>query len=184
MMVTLELVEKLRDRTGVSYEEAKKALEETNGDILEAVINLERQNRIKTPHNGGYYHSRSSQQASQQTAVVTIANREGSENGSGFGDAVKGFFRWMGRIIHKGNTNNFTVMRNGEKITSIPLTALALLLFFAFWIILPIAIICLFFGYRYSFEGPEATPSVNRAMDTVADAAENLKNDIKNEINK
>ena len=33
-MVTLEQVEKLRQYASISYEEAKAALEETNGDIL------------------------------------------------------------------------------------------------------------------------------------------------------
>ncbi len=37
-MVTLEQVEKLCERANISYEEAKVALEETNGDILEAII--------------------------------------------------------------------------------------------------------------------------------------------------
>lgn len=57
-MVDFEQVQKLREYANISYEEAKKALEEANGDMLEAVISLEKQNRIKAPEAGGYYNSR------------------------------------------------------------------------------------------------------------------------------
>ncbi len=55
-MVTLEQVEQLRQRANISYDEAKAALEETNGgDLLQAIINLEKQNCIKPPKGGGFF---------------------------------------------------------------------------------------------------------------------------------
>lgn len=41
MTVTLEQVDQVRERTGVSYKEAKDALEHTGGDVLEAIVYLE-----------------------------------------------------------------------------------------------------------------------------------------------
>lgn len=41
MDITLEKIDKIRERTGVSYKEAKEALERNNGDVLEALIDLE-----------------------------------------------------------------------------------------------------------------------------------------------
>lgn len=41
MNITLEQVDQVIDRTGVSYKEAKEALEHTNGDVLEAIVYLE-----------------------------------------------------------------------------------------------------------------------------------------------
>jgi len=49
MTVSLELIEMLRERANVSYEEAREALEKCNNDIVEALIYLEKQNKIKTP---------------------------------------------------------------------------------------------------------------------------------------
>jgi translation elongation factor EF-Ts len=46
-MITIEQVEKLRKYTGVSYTLAKEALEETDGDLLEAVILLEKQQKLQ-----------------------------------------------------------------------------------------------------------------------------------------
>ncbi len=41
MEITLEKVDTVIERTGVSYSEAKKALEESNGDVLAAIIYIE-----------------------------------------------------------------------------------------------------------------------------------------------
>jgi hypothetical protein len=49
MAVSLELIEILRERANVSYEEAKEALEKCNNDVVEALIYLEKQDRIKKP---------------------------------------------------------------------------------------------------------------------------------------
>ncbi|MDR2133192.1 MAG: DUF4342 domain-containing protein [Clostridiales Family XIII bacterium] len=39
--ITLEKIELVKDRTGVSYKEAKEALEAANGSVVEAIINIE-----------------------------------------------------------------------------------------------------------------------------------------------
>ena len=50
---------------------------------------------------------------------------------------------------------------------------------FGFWIVIPLIIIGMFFGLRYKFTGQDINPKVNDAMDTVANKAESLKEDIK-----
>ena len=90
-------------------------------------------------------------------------------NGSSFGDQVAAFFKWCGKLIYKGNINNFEVFRNGNRIITHPVTALVLLLFFAFWIVSPLNVLGLFFGYQYRFRGPDLEkPEVNRAMESVS----------------
>ena len=74
-------------------------------------------------------------------------------------------------MLHKGNINSFEVVKEGNTIMMIPLTVLALLLIFAFWIMIPLLIIGLFFGYRYQFKGPDLEKTqVNQAMDNVSNA--------------
>jgi phosphate uptake regulator len=53
MSINLEQIEALRQRANVSYEEAKAALELCNGDIVEALIYLERQNKVRTDRKTG-----------------------------------------------------------------------------------------------------------------------------------
>ncbi len=42
MEITLEMVDEVRDRTGVSYEAAKAALEAANGNVVDAIIAIEK----------------------------------------------------------------------------------------------------------------------------------------------
>lgn len=48
MSISLELIEKLKERANVTYTEAKEALEKCQGDLLEALIYLEKEGKIKT----------------------------------------------------------------------------------------------------------------------------------------
>ena len=53
-MDQLEKVEKIREKTGVSYEDAKGALEACNNDLLDAIVYLEKLGKIKAPEVGNY----------------------------------------------------------------------------------------------------------------------------------
>lgn len=47
MEITLEMVDKVIERTGVSYAEAKRALEYAEGNVLDAIIYLEKEEETK-----------------------------------------------------------------------------------------------------------------------------------------
>ncbi|WP_097026328.1 DUF4342 domain-containing protein [Clostridium peptidivorans] len=53
MSIKLEQIDELRKRTNVSYEDAKEALDKCEGDMLEAIIYLEKNNKVKTEINNG-----------------------------------------------------------------------------------------------------------------------------------
>lgn len=180
-MVDFELVEKLRQKANISYEEAKAALEKTNGDMLEAIINLEKEHRIKPPEGGGYYNSKNSRNgAENNTHYGNSKGGAGRAGGASFSEMAGRFFRWCGKLINKANRNSFDIHKDGAKVMSIPVTVVALLLLFMFWLIFPLIVIGLFFGYRYSFDGPDlGKENLNRTLGSVADAAENLKKEVK-----
>ncbi len=46
MEITLEMVDQVRERTGVTYEEAKDALERANGNVVDAIILIEKGNCV------------------------------------------------------------------------------------------------------------------------------------------
>lgn len=48
MTINLETIDALRDRTQVSYSKAKEALEASNGDLVEAIIYLEKKGYTST----------------------------------------------------------------------------------------------------------------------------------------
>ena len=47
MEITLEKIELVKDRTGVSYKEAKEALEAADGSVVDAIISIEESIDIK-----------------------------------------------------------------------------------------------------------------------------------------
>jgi len=179
-MTTLEQVEKLCAMANISYEEAKAALDAANGDLLEAIIYLEKQGKVHAPTGGGYY---SSEKTLDTVAVSYKENNWEKQNN----DCHKGkpftFLKKIGefclKMIRKGNANSFEVLKSEETKASFPITVLALLLIFAFWVTVPLIIIGLFFGLRYRFIGPDfSSNTINDAMNSAADAAENLKKSI------
>lgn len=52
--ITLEQIDLLMKRADVSYTDAKEALEHTNGDILEALLWLEQNNKVKNSSNSDF----------------------------------------------------------------------------------------------------------------------------------
>jgi translation elongation factor EF-Ts len=48
MSMNLEQIDLLRERTGVSYNDAKEALEKSNNDLVEALVYLEKAHNLKT----------------------------------------------------------------------------------------------------------------------------------------
>jgi len=48
MEITLEAIDAVRERTGASYAEAKAALENCNGSVVDAVVSLEKKSGGKT----------------------------------------------------------------------------------------------------------------------------------------
>lgn len=182
-MTTLEQVEKLRTMANISYDEAKAALDATNGDLLEAIIYLEKQGKVITPTGGGYY---SSQRTADSSAVVGTENpwekKDYNNSGKGFGSLIRKVGKFCFAMIRKGNANSFEVMKGDESKASVPVTVVALLLIFAFWITIPFILLGLFFGFRYRFNGPNFSGNtVNDAMNKAADAAVNLKKSINDE---
>ena len=55
-MTNFEMVEMLRQKANVSYEEAKAALEQANWDLLDAMVLLEKDGKVI--ENGGSYSTR------------------------------------------------------------------------------------------------------------------------------
>jgi lipopolysaccharide/colanic/teichoic acid biosynthesis glycosyltransferase len=51
MSFNLNQIDELRKRANVSYEDARNALEKCNGDMVEALIYLEKQNKVKSNNN-------------------------------------------------------------------------------------------------------------------------------------
>lgn len=177
-MDNFEKVEKLRERAGVSYEEAKEALEKSGWDILDAMIYLERNGKVKQEGAPSY-----TTKGGQKNMDFDFDSKE--EKKVSVGKLLGRFFSWCGRWLEKGNNNSFCVERKGREIFRMPITVLVLLFLFSAGMVIWLLIIGLFFSMRYRFAGPDVTAvDINQAFDSAADAVENIKSEFSDTVSK
>lgn len=177
-MDNLEKVEKIREKTGVTYEDAKNALEACEYDILDAIVYLEKLGKVKAPEVNSY--STSQKQPSAEFELAQASYEDSCKKGS-IGEGVDKFFSWCGRVIRKGCDTTFNVDHAGKQIMAMPVIVFVLLLIFAFWVILPLLIIGMFCDCKYHFEGVgKVSVDLNDMCDKAAGACENIKRDIQN----
>lgn len=167
-MTNFEMVEILRDKANVSYEEAKAALENSNWDLLDAMLLLEKEGKVN-PGSQSY-----STKPEEEKATENEKKRR--DNGEG----ARGALRWLGqtfcKLLRMGNANAFVVSRRGQELFSLPVTVFVILMICGFWFMFAVLAVGLFCGARYSFRGPNlGKPSINEAMNRAAEAAETVK---------
>ena len=85
--------------------------------------------------------------------------------------------------------NQFEVWRGGERMTSLPVLILILLVVLAYWISLPLLVIGLLFGCRYRFSGPDLDRNkvgevANQVSDSVRDAVGQVREQFKKEFSR
>ena len=98
MDITLEKVDKVKERTGVSYSEAKEALEISNGSVLDAIIFLEEKSKNNANNNENMEYNKKTE---------TI-------------DELK---VWLKDLINKGNVTRIKVSKDGKKLVDVPVNA-------------------------------------------------------------
>ena len=163
-MITIEQVEKLKKYTGVSYAQAKEVLEQTDGDILEAVILLEKQQKIQPQSE------KPAEEVKSEEKKSNVEKSEKKTKDSEVNETFRDLGRFLKDLLHKGNTNHFDVIKDKKVVMMIPMTLFVLLILFAFWFMLPLLVIGLFFGFGYRFSGADLEKTnVNEAVDKVTD---------------
>lgn len=98
--ITLEQVDVVRERCNVSYAQAKEALEACNGDVLEAIIYIE-QNQKKENEN--------SETKDNEYTFNAISMEE-----------LKNFIKGL---IEKGNVTRIKIKKDDKEILDIPVNA-------------------------------------------------------------
>ena len=174
-MTNFEMVEMLRQKANVSYEEAKAALEQANWDLLDAMVLLEKDGKVI--ENGGSYSTRPEEEPVEEETNPKHRGEAGARNA----------LKWLGetflKLLRMGNANFFVVSRAGNELISLPVTVFVVLLIFCNWFALAALVIGLFCDLRYSFRGPNlGKDAINAAMDRASDVAENVKEEFRSSV--
>ncbi len=165
-MDRMEMVEKLQSKADVSYEEAKNALEANDWDLLDALVMLEAEGKVRAPETKTSYSTKGAKEKAPE--IKTKHVRECSV------PTLARIWDWIKDMVRKGNRNQFVISRKGDEIIAMPITLAVLLV-----VIPPIglttivigAFIGILLGVRYSFRGPDVTAKVNDAVTSAQEKA-------------
>ena len=201
-MDNYQKVEQLVNKAGCSFEDAKAALEGCGWDMLDAVISLEREGKIKKESAEETVEKkeeaveiipeitveRGSGHNSQQITYSYEESSGGNQSGAGSGaseEAPKRKPKLWTRIRRILTKNRMVVLRgNGRQIADLPIWIPVLALIAFFWGTLGAAVIAMVFGCRFHFEGEDlGKTNINNTMDKATDYAEKVKNDLAEKVN-
>ena len=193
-MTQYEMTESLSKKCDVTLEEARSALEAGDWNTLTATHLLE-QEQFRRMRELNEFAEGGEAAAVQAAPEAEAAEAEAAEAEAPEAPTVEGVrpervekarrchgqgFKNLGehlrRLVACGNRNRFAVRKGGESLLEMPVTALAVLLLCAFWVCVPLLVIGLFAGCRYSFAGKElGRDDVNGVLGKAADAADRVK---------
>jgi hypothetical protein len=156
-MEHIEMIDKLRDKAGITREEAADALTRANWDMLEALVILEREGKI----------------APLTSSVATVEQTAGSGSANGIGPdpsvfGAKGYYYgpraksdslWtkFKNLLVKSVTHSFVVRRRGRELLSLPVLVLLIVVISLFKLSAVALLIGLFCECRYSIEERRST---------------------------
>ena len=176
-MEMLEKVDLLRERADVTYEEAKNALEQSGGDLLDAMVLLERQGKVNGPRQSTY-----STEYEEQKDYIRVRDKVEQQKRSApsFGHTLGHLFRTIILFIRH---TVFQVTKDDYVLISMPTIVFGLLLLFFWEGLVPIMVIALFFGVRYEFDGTESTKRANTVLNQAGEFADDLRDEFKKKTN-
>lgn len=185
-MTQYEMTENLSAKCNVTMEEAKAALEAGDWNILTAGQLLENEKlrrmqeldevasgcaaaAVQEAPEAVVADEAASDEAVQEAAEATRAKVEGDRVGKAEkrcrGNGFKNLWEHIRRLVARGNRNRFEVRKGDELVLEMPVTVLVLALACMFWLCLPLIVIGLFVGCRYSFSGADlGRENINGAL--------------------
>lgn len=119
-----------------------------------------------------------------EVTIIEVKTKEEDnrhdKNFGGIGETIGRVFKFIGKVIRKGNSTFLEIRKTNEKPMRISLTVLALLLVFLTIPSLILIGVGLFCGYKYSISGRSTNyDGVNNVFDGISKSANDIKDDFK-----
>lgn len=121
-MINLENIDVLKDRANVSYQEAKEALEICDGNLVDALIYLEKSEKIRPERKA--------------------AHERFAENSKNLGEETK-------KVFSKMNAHRFMIQKNGETFLNIPSILALILILVTFPVSIVLLVLGVVFGFKF-----------------------------------
>ena len=153
---TIEDIEMIRRKSGISYQEAVALLDYHNGNVARALVDLERNGRIKEGND-----------APKETKGFSA-----TVNGK---PVTKSTFM---QLLHKGYRARFKVSRGESSILNISLLFFLLALLISPHLLVVGVILCMVLGYKITFDKHDHAFDGENLERTVRTAADNVKHSV------
>ena len=171
-MEEFDKIEKLVEKANVTFEEARDALKACNGDLLDAMVYLERLGKTRGPRQSSYSTSYEAQDDYEDVGEK-VKDMEAKAKRTSIGALCRRFFDFLWN-------NSFCVSRNDNELVKLPVWLLVLALIINWKITAAAIIVALFLGCRYAFSGKDDMKSANEFMDKAGDVADHVRESVKN----
>ena len=155
-MDRFEMADTLKNKAGISYEEARQALEESNWDIIQAMIILENSGKINKAETG---KKEENMENTAQKAKGTLGK----------------VFAWIKELIRQGNQNYIVIKKNGKQTHELSVTAAVVLFILLHGLLVFIAVISLLSGYSFEFVGEKDREKHQQDIKEAVSAADEVQ---------
>ena len=160
-MNRLEMIETIRKRADISYEEADRMLNEAEGDALAVLVRLEKMGKLKSQQGCD------TDKAQTGTSAEPTFEKEGRKE-----NLFKKTIRVGGRFLAHTKLH---IIHNENELIVMPSFVFAILMVFFWETILPVVLISLLFNVHYYFDGEADVERANAFFDRAEDVAEEIK---------
>lgn len=176
-MDRMEMVEKLREKCNITFEEATDVLERNNWDLLDACVELERIGKMEEAAKS----STEEQNATTYDEVIpTVTGSFYSGREEKRERPTRRLREIIRSVIRMGIDNKLVIEKSDEVLVQIPVLVPIACLLCQFWITAIVLFVGLVFGLKYSFEGKElGTTSINSTVEKATEAANEFVSNLK-----
>lgn len=159
-MERFEMVETLRNRANVTYEEARQVLEASGWDLVEAMVRLENQGKTGRGKAG-------------MEQGKTDKARQAREQAEGL---LSRFLTWVKNLVDLGLRNHFAVSKDGRRVMTVPVLVAVLLLLVLNGLFVFGLIVAFVIGYRFRYLPEKEMKKDSQDMEEAGQAAEQILN--------
>jgi hypothetical protein len=170
MEITLEKIDSLRERANVSYAEAKEALENSGGNMIDAIISLEGDNKTV------YDRVKREKARSRDQERMHEKKEKYKANADDFVDSSKKVFASM-------NDTRVIMYNNDRVVLDVSLTITLVAAIFAFPVTVAIIVIGMLTGNRFKVVRKDKKGDiVNDVLDKAAKVSQTVANNLKEKV--
>ncbi|MBI9012778.1 MAG: DUF4342 domain-containing protein [Clostridiales bacterium] len=170
MEITLEKIDSLRERANVSYAEAKEALEKSGGNMIDAIISLEGENKT--------VYDRAKREQSREKDYVRMQEKKEKykTNADDFVESSK-------KLLNSLNETRVIMYNKDRVVFDVSLTITLIAAVFAFPVTVAIFVIGLLTGNKYKIVRKDKKDDlVNSVLDKAAKVSQTVADNLKEKV--